>query len=142
MNRHPAPPGLYQLLNERECCCCHRAAGTGHFGKLAEEASAMPQLFAVVRSRGAAWNDALPMEQQEAWQPHADFMDALLDDGFVVIGGPLEGTRDVLLIIRARDADEIASRLENDPWSPLDLLRITRIAPWTLRLGSLPPNPD
>jgi uncharacterized protein YciI len=97
----------------------------------------MKRLFAAVRSRGAAWNDALPLEEQADWRPHADFMNALHDDGFVVIGGPLEGTRDVLLIIRANDADGIASRLESDPWSVGDMLRTTRIAPWTLRLGSL-----
>ena len=100
----------------------------------------MKRLFAVIRSRGAAWNDALPLEEQKDWRPHADFMNALLDGGFVAIGGPLEGTRDVLLIIRANDADEIASRLQGDPWSGSDMLRITRIAPWTLRLGSLEPK--
>lgn len=100
----------------------------------------MKRLFAVIRSRGAACNDSLPLDQQEAWRPHADFMNALHDDGFVVLGGPLEGTRDVLLIVRANDADEIASRLESDPWSANDLLRITRVAPWTLRLGSLEPK--
>lgn len=100
----------------------------------------MKHLFAVIRSRGAAWNDSSPLEGQEDWQPHADFMNALHDEGFIVIGGPLEGTRDVLLIIRASNADEIASRLEIDPWSGIDLLRTTRIAPWTLRLGSLEPK--
>ena len=100
----------------------------------------MKRLFAVIRSRGAAWNDSLPLEEQEDWRPHADFMNALHAEGFVVIGGPLEGTRDALLIFRASDADEIASRLEDDPWSGKDLLRITRIAPWTLRLGSLEPK--
>ena len=97
----------------------------------------MKRLFAVIRSRGAAWNDSLPLEGQEDWRPHADFMNALHAEGFVAIGGPLEGTRDVLLIVRASDADEIASRLADDPWSGKDLLRTARIAPWTLRLGSL-----
>jgi len=64
-------------------------------------------------------------------------MNALHEEGFVALGGPLEGTRDFLLIIGASDADEIASRLESDPWSGKDLLRITQVAPWTLRLGSL-----
>ena len=100
----------------------------------------MTRLFAVIRSRGGAWNDALPLDRQVDWRPHADFMNTLHDDGFVAIGGPLEGTRDVLLIVRAKDADEIASRFESDPWSRMDLLRIARIAPWTLRLGSLEPN--
>jgi uncharacterized protein YciI len=108
--------------------------------KLAEEGTSVKRLFAVIRSRGAAWNDSLPLEEQADWRPHADFMNALHEEGFVAIGGPLEGTRDVLLIVRASDADEIASRLEDDPWSGKDLLRTTRIAMWTLRLGSLEPK--
>jgi hypothetical protein len=64
-------------------------------------------------------------------------MNALEADGFVVIGGPLEGTADVLLVIRANTENEIRSRLAQDPWSTQDLLRVSRVAPWTLRLGSL-----
>src|ERR1022692_2447433 len=111
-----------------------------HFAKLAEEGASVKRLFAVIRSRGAAWNDSLPLEQQEDWWPHADFMNALHAEGFVVIGGPLAGTRDAPVIFRASDADEIASRLEDAPWSGKDLLRTTRIAPWTRRLGSPEPK--
>ena len=64
-------------------------------------------------------------------------MNALAKEGFVVLGGPLEGTSDVLLIIRAGSPDEIRSRLAQDPWAIGDLLRIARITPWVLRLGSL-----
>jgi hypothetical protein len=55
----------------------------------------------------------------------------------VVLGGPLEDTPEVLLIIRAETPEEIRSRLAADPWSGNGLLRITRVLPWTLRLGSL-----
>jgi hypothetical protein len=64
-------------------------------------------------------------------------MNGLAKEGFVVLGGPLEGTADVLLVVRAATPDEARSRLAEDPWTRKDLLRITRVAPWTLRLGSL-----
>jgi len=64
-------------------------------------------------------------------------MMALQAEGFVQLGGPLEGTPDVLLIVRAKDADEIRVRLSQDCWSKSDLLRISRIDPWQLRLGAL-----
>ena len=96
----------------------------------------MQRLFAVTRSRGVGWNDSVPIEKQEDWRSHAAFMNALQSDGFVLLGGPLEGTPDVLLIIRASSVEEIRSRLSGDPWSK-DLLRLTQVAPWTLRLGSL-----
>ena len=95
-------------------------------------------LFAVIRGRGAAWQPQLPLEEQADWDIHVSFMNALESEGFVVLGGPLEGTHDVLLIVRATTPDEIVNRLQDDPWTTRDLLRLSRISPWTLRLGSLP----
>ena len=97
----------------------------------------MQQLFAVIRTRGPAWQDSRSLEGQTDWTAHASFMNALAKEGFVLLGGPLEGTADVLLIVRAGSPDEICSRLAEDPWARNDLLRVTRVVPWTLRLGSL-----
>jgi hypothetical protein len=95
------------------------------------------KLFAVILTHGAAWRRSVPLEGQVDWTAHAAFMDALFADGFVALGGPLEATEDVLLIVRADTPVEIAERLHDDPWHRQDLLRISRIAPWTIRLGSL-----
>jgi hypothetical protein len=43
--------------------------------------------FAVARRRGHAWDHARGMREQDAWPEHAEFMDALAEDGFVVLGG-------------------------------------------------------
>ncbi|MGP0074009.1 MAG: hypothetical protein ACLPWF_19015 [Bryobacteraceae bacterium] len=96
------------------------------------------ELFAVIRTRGDAWNASLRLEEQTEWDVHARFMNALQTEGFIVLGGPLEGTPDVLLIFRASEPEEIRKRLQDDPWTTRNLLRISRISPWTLRLGSLP----
>jgi len=97
----------------------------------------MKRLFAVIPSRGHGWDPSRPLEGQPDWQGHAAFMNGLEAEGFVVLGGPLEGTPEVLLIIRAQDEAEIRARLAADPWSATDLLRVDRAVPWTLRLGSL-----
>jgi YCII-related domain len=97
----------------------------------------MQQLFVVIRTRGPAWQDSRPMESQADWAPHASFMNSLAKEGFVILGGPLEGSADVLLVTRVKTPDEVRSRLADDPWVVNDLLRITRVAPWTVRLGSL-----
>jgi uncharacterized protein YciI len=94
-------------------------------------------LFAVIRARGPAWDHARPLEGQPEWPAHATFMNGLKAEGFVVLGGPLEGTSEVLLIVRAENEAEIRAKLAADPWSANDLLRVARTAPWTLRLGSL-----
>jgi uncharacterized protein YciI len=95
------------------------------------------RLFAVIRSRGPAWNDAQALEGQAEWTAHAAFMNGLHKDGFVVLGGPLEGTPDVLLIVRATDDAEIAARLAEDPWAKNGLLILRQVRPWQLRLGRL-----
>jgi uncharacterized protein YciI len=97
------------------------------------------KVFAVINSRGPNWNDDKPMEEQGEWRAHADFMNALVAEGFMLLGGPLVGTRDVLLIVRATDEAEIEARLDQDIWVAKGLLRRGRINPWWLRLGSLGP---
>jgi uncharacterized protein YciI len=94
-------------------------------------------LFAVIRARGPAWDHSRPLEGQPEWPAHATFMNGLKAEGFVVLGGPLEGTSEVLLIVRAENDAEIRARLAADPWTASDLLRVARTAPWALRLGSL-----
>ena len=64
-------------------------------------------------------------------------MDGLAEEGFIVLGGPLETRSEALLIVRARSESEIEHRLAADPWYKLDLLRPAWIAPWEVRLGSL-----
>jgi uncharacterized protein len=96
----------------------------------------MKRLFAVTRTRTSAWDDARPIEDQKDWRGHADFMDALYGEGVVLLAGPLEGTREALLVLKAEDEAEIRARLATDPWTDT-LLRTTRVAAWTLRLGTL-----
>jgi hypothetical protein len=95
------------------------------------------RLFAVIHSRGPAWHDSRRLEDQVDWTAHARFMEGLVADKFVVLGGPLESTPDVLLIVRATDAAEIAKRLAADPWADNGLLIVKQIYAWQLRLGSL-----
>jgi len=94
-------------------------------------------LFAVINMRGPAYRHGAPMEEQEAWRAHADFMNVLVAEGFIALGGPL-AEPDVLLIVRAESEDAIRARLAVDPWHQMGLLTIKSISPWTLRLGTLP----
>jgi len=97
----------------------------------------MPQLFAVMRTRGPAWNDSVPMDEQIDWRRHADFMNDLLARDIALLAGPLAGTRDVLLVFRAEDEAEVEARLAEDCWSIQGLLQTLWIKPWWLRLGTV-----
>jgi uncharacterized protein YciI len=97
----------------------------------------MERVFVVVRSRGPAWDDSKPLEGQAGWAAHAEFMDALFEERFAALVGPLEGTRDALLILRASSASEVGDRLAADPWTISGLLVTKQINPWQLRLGTV-----
>jgi uncharacterized protein YciI len=97
----------------------------------------MEQVFVVIRSQSKNWNNSQPLEAQPDWRAHAEFMVALEADGFVVLGGPLEGTTEVLLIIRAENTEQIESCLAADPWTKQEMLTISRVVPWNVRLGSI-----
>ncbi|MGZ4384217.1 MAG: hypothetical protein ACXVY3_06430 [Gaiellaceae bacterium] len=58
-----------------------------------------------------------------------------MEDGFVLIGGPLGDGSSFLLVLDAEDGSAIRVRLADDPWTPLDMLRIASIEPWTILLG-------
>jgi uncharacterized protein YciI len=93
--------------------------------------------FVVIREAGPAWAPASSIREQEQWTEHAAFMDALVDDGFVVLGGPLGDGPTTLLIVDAGSEDEIRARLAQDPWTPLGLLQISKIEPWDVLLSSV-----
>ena len=57
--------------------------------------------------------------------------------GIRCLVGPLEGTRDALLILRASSSAEIVERLASDPWTTNGLLVTKQISPWQIRLGTL-----
>lgn len=62
-------------------------------------------------------------------------MDALVDDGFVVLGGPVgEGDGDdTLQVVDAESESAIRSRLAGDPWGE-DMLKTKSIEPWSVWL--------
>jgi uncharacterized protein YciI len=92
--------------------------------------------YAVLRERGENWDARLPMRQQEQWEEHAAFMDALTDDGFVILGGPLgDGEKKFLLTIAAESEQAIEARFAGDPWTPLRLLRTASVERWEILLG-------
>lgn len=63
----------------------------------------MERAFVVLRSHGPGWDEAKPLEAQSEWTAHALFMDALFEQGFAALVGPLEGTRLTRSEIAARE---------------------------------------
>ncbi len=97
----------------------------------------MARYFLVTRARGPAWDHDRVRREQQGWDEHAAFMDALVEQGFVLLGGPVgEGDgEEALLVVDAASEAEVLSRLGADPWSD-DMLVTESVRPWSVWLGA------
>jgi hypothetical protein len=60
-------------------------------------------------------------------------MDALVDAGFVVLGGPLGDEFRVVHVVEAESEADVRATLARDPWSGSHLV-VDAVEPWTIRL--------
>jgi uncharacterized protein YciI len=95
--------------------------------------------YLVDRAKGPAWDHSRPRREQAGWDEHAAFMDALVEEGFIVLGGPVgEGDGDnALLVVEADGEEAVRSRLAEDPW-PEEVLTIESVRPWSVWLRRNP----
>ncbi|MGD0250803.1 MAG: hypothetical protein ABSB97_07980 [Thermoplasmata archaeon] len=93
--------------------------------------------FLVVNEQGPAWNPSRSMREQEKWAEHASFMNSLVEEGFVVLGGPIRGgaVHKARLIVRSVSERALRARLAEDPWMQMGLLQTLTIEPWEVLLS-------
>jgi uncharacterized protein YciI len=87
----------------------------------------------VQRRSGPQWDPSRPLEEQSDWPAHASFMDELVDEGFVVLGGPLADEHRVVLVVESESEDAVRDTLARDPWSETHLV-VDTVDRWTIRL--------
>jgi hypothetical protein len=90
--------------------------------------------FAVRLARGGPWDWSRDLREQDGFDEHARFMDVLVEEGFIVLGGPLAGEREILHAISAPSEEAVRERLGQDNWHRNGMLTITSIQPWTILL--------
>ena len=96
--------------------------------------------FIVIESRtGPRYDPALPLDDQSEFRAHADFVDGLVEAGFIILGGPLDDGRRTVLVVEAESEAAIRGTLANDPWIDTHIV-IESIDHWTIRLGELRPG--
>lgn len=65
-------------------------------------------------------------------------MDACVNEGFIVLGGPLADEHRVVHVIEAESEEAVRATLSRDPWSETHL-RVQSIDRWTIRLDGRRP---
>jgi hypothetical protein len=96
--------------------------------------AATAPLYLVGYKPGPGWDYAKPRREQRGWDDHAEFMDMLVSGHVVILGGPLDGQR-ALVVAQHRDQLRLRSQLEDDPWND-DVLAIDYIERWELWLAA------
>ena len=68
---------------------------------------------------------------QQYWNDHAAFIDGLVAEGFIRLGGPFDDGG-ALLVVYAEDDSEVRARLAPDPWYTHGLLQLDSVKRWQI----------
>ena len=93
----------------------------------------METFLVVLRRSGPEWDPSRPLEEQSGFPAHATFVDGLVDEGFIALGGPLADEHRVVYAAEAESEEAVRATLARDPWNETHL-QVDTIDPWTIRL--------
>lgn len=99
-----------------------------------------PRIWLVLSAAGPQRDLTAGARQQSWWGDHAAFIDGLVDEGNVLLGGPLEDEGGALLVMRAPDAATIRERLAGDPWYVNGILRLVDVKRWDVFIDRWAPT--
>jgi uncharacterized protein YciI len=92
----------------------------------------MQSTFVLLSAAGSGRDLSRETREQPFWDEHAAFIDGLVDDGFILLGGPLVEEGGALLVVKARDEDEVRERMKNDPWYEHRILKLESVKRWQI----------
>jgi uncharacterized protein YciI len=96
----------------------------------------MTKTIAVFLRHGSNWNADKPVREQDHWDDHVRFMDALFDAGTVILGGPFADGSGSLVILAAESPEAARAIYRGDPWTVRDILVVDDAKEWTIFLDS------
>ena len=96
----------------------------------------MKHKFIVISSVGPNRDPSKGVREQPFWDEHAAFIDQLVDDGFILMGGPLLGRdglpQGALLIVNAQNENDVTEKLKDDPWFERGILKLESVKRWEI----------
>jgi uncharacterized protein YciI len=90
------------------------------------------QTFMVTSTAGPNRDLTRDTREQPFWDEHAAFIDGLVDDGFILLGGPLVDEGGAVLVVNAESEQEARAKLEIDPWYRNGILRLESVRRWQI----------
>ena len=92
----------------------------------------MKNVFLAISSAGFNRDFSKGARDKPFWDEHAKFIDQLVVEGFILMGGPLEDEGGALLILNAQDENEVREKLKNDPWTTHGILKLESVKRWQI----------
>ena len=92
----------------------------------------MKNRFVAISSPGPNRDPSTGTREQPFWDEHGAFIDQLVADGFVLMGGPLVDEGGAMLIVNADDENEVREKLKNDPWMKDGVLKLESVKRWQI----------
>ena len=92
----------------------------------------MGSTFIVMSTAGSNRDHAQGTRDQPYWDEHAAFIDNLIEEGFIVLGGPLPDEGGAVLVVRANSEAEVRDRLGPDPWYVHGILALQSVRRWDI----------
>jgi len=93
----------------------------------------MEKTFIVYSLAGPNRDRSKGSREQAYWDQHGEFIDNLVAEGFVRMGGPLVDEDGALLIVNAKNETEVREKLQNDPWYEHGILQLESIKRYLFR---------
>jgi uncharacterized protein YciI len=88
--------------------------------------------FVTISSPGSNRDLSKGTREQPFWNEHAAFIDQLVAEGFVLMGGPLVDEDGAMLIVNADNENEVREKLKNDPWMKHGVLKLDSVKRWQI----------
>jgi uncharacterized protein YciI len=111
--------------------------------------------FVVIREQGPGWDRSRAMREQDYWPEHVVFVDRIVDEGRMLLGGPLgevdqngvcidptepvgaDGTYRTLIVLEADNERELTALVDDDPWSKHRVLNTRATYRWEMLVGDI-----
>jgi uncharacterized protein YciI len=89
-----------------------------------------------ISSAGPNANPLKSTREQLFWDEHVAFIDQLVEEDFILMGGPLVDEaglpRGALLIVSAEDEKKVREKLKRDPWFERGILKLESVKRWEI----------
>lgn len=94
-------------------------------------------LYVVESTAGVRRDLSKGTREQAHWDVHAEFIDALVDEGIIALGGPFPDEGGAMIVVRAESEADVRARLASDPWYVNEILTLAGVHRWEIFIDEL-----